>query len=303
MVDLFYSETVYLDLFGKNFENKIDMEHVQKPGIDGRRYSKIFRDNKRKRTIENEQQKYPIKYYVDYMFPSVTDQKELKKRFTMLTEYLAKTTDLEMFNSPLIQRYIDFQWKSKWIWKLRGLLISHIICCICIMINISVLDYDFEAVSNMRLFNNILVSVIVLITVPFFEIRQMIQEGWQYFTDFWNINDILFLIVLTATVITDTKYDTTRTVQKVNPITNDLLVETMVLQKTKEVQITRICYALLAIISFVKLLSLLRIFDNISFIIKMLFRVGKELTPFLFIFIMLVGTFGIVVVALDLDKE
>ena len=62
-------------------------------------------------------------------------------------------------------------------------------------------------------------------------------------------------------------------------------------------------YALLAVSSFIKLLSLLRIYDNISFIIKMLFRVTKELGPFMFLFTGFVTTFAFVAVSIDIDKN
>ena len=106
-----------------------------------------------------------------------------------------------------------------------------------------------------------------MITVPFFEIRQMMREKWGYFTDFWNINDITFCVILATTITADFLYDTTRTKAIVNPLTGVVLEGREVLEVTTEVQFTRICYALLAISSFIKLLSLLRIYNNISFII------------------------------------
>ena len=171
------------------------------------------------------------------------------------------------------------------------------------MINISILDYDNGTVGKVRRFDLIFVGVIALITIPFFEIRQMIREKLSYFTDIWNLNDLAFLVILAATIAADTLVDTSRVSQPIDTEINEQQLESEVPEPSTEVQITRICYALLAIVSFIKLLSLLRIFDNISFIIKMLFRVGEELTPFLFLFICFVGTFAFVIVALDMDKE
>ena len=165
------------------------------------------------------------------------------------------------------------------------------------MINISILDYDNGTIGKIREFNNIFVGVITFITVPFFEVRQMIREKLNYFTDIWNINDLLFLIILSATIVADILVDTTKIRQSIDTETNEIP------EPSNEVQFTRICYALLAIVSFIKLLSLLRIFDNISFIIKMLFKVGEVLTPFLFLFICFGGTFAFVIVALDMDRE
>lgn len=66
-------------------------------------------------------------------------------------------------------------------------------------------------------------------------------------------------------------------------------------------QFVRITYSVLALLGFLKLLSLLRIYDNISFIIKMLGIVVLELLPFLILFIGFGGTFAVVITALDMD--
>ena len=49
-------------------------------------------------------------------------------------------------------------------------------------------------------------------------------------------------------------------------------------------EVTLICYSLLIITSAIKLLNVLRVFNNISFIVKMLVEVGKALLPFLLLF-------------------
>ena len=124
----------------------------------------------------------------------------------------------------------------------------------------------------------------------------MKRDKWEYFTDFWNINDLLFCLILAATIICDSVFDTSKIY-----VTTD--GEKVAEPANSDVQATRILYALLAVTCFLKLLNILRIYDNISFIIKMLFRVGEELTPFLFLFAGFVLTFSFVVVALDMDKE
>ena len=66
---------------------------------------------------------------------------------------------------------------------------------------------------------------------------------------------------------------------------------------------TRILYSLLIISSFVKLLDSLRIFNNISFIVKMLHRVTVELIPFLGLYIGFIFLFALVVSSLEIELD
>ena len=66
-------------------------------------------------------------------------------------------------------------------------------------------------------------------------------------------------------------------------------------------EICKILYAFLILLSYFKLLTLLRIFDRISFIIKMLKQVSKELIPFLFLFLSFVVVFSLMVMTLGLN--
>ena len=66
-------------------------------------------------------------------------------------------------------------------------------------------------------------------------------------------------------------------------------------------ELCKIFYAFLILLSYFKLLTLLRIFDRISFIIKMLKQVSKELIPFLFLFLSFVVVFSLMVMTLGFD--
>lgn len=112
----------------------------------------------------------------------------------------------------------------------------------------------------------------------------MRQDGCDYFTDFWNLNDIMFVAILIATTVSDYYYDTS------DP-------------EDPGYEMTRIFYAILVLVSFIKLLSLFRIFDNMSFIIRMLFKVVVALLPFLGLFAGFLTAFTFVVVALKLDRD
>lgn len=64
---------------------------------------------------------------------------------------------------------------------------------------------------------------------------------------------------------------------------SDYLVGTDI-KVNETAEVTLICYSLLIITSAIKLLNVLRVFNNISFIVKMLVEVGKALIPFLLLF-------------------
>jgi len=71
-------------------------------------------------------------------------------------------------------------------------------------------------------------------------------------------------------------------------------------ENSEATESVRLCYSLLVIFSFIKLLDNLRIFNNISFIIKMLGRVIIELMPFMGLFVSFIILFSLVVSALEI---
>ena len=62
-----------------------------------------------------------------------------------------------------------------------------------------------------------------------------------------------------------------------------------------------IFYAFLILTAFVKLVNLLRIFHNVSFIVKMLRRVAVELLPFIFLFVCFIVVFSMMIMTLGFD--
>ena len=65
----------------------------------------------------------------------------------------------------------------------------------------------------------------------------------------------------------------------------------------------RIVYSLLVILAYLKLLFLFRLFDNISFIIKMLKQVAQELLPFLFLFLSFIVVFALMIMTLGFEID
>ena len=132
--------------------------------------------------------------------------------------------------------------------------------------------------------------MIIFLTVLTFEVRQIWTDGLQYFAKGWNINDCLF-IILFGIIFWE---DASRYEFEGQEHTHDD-------ENTREY--TRILYSLLIISSFVKLLDSLRIFNNISFIVKMLHRVTVELIPFLGLYIGFIFLFALVVSSLEIELD
>ena len=65
-------------------------------------------------------------------------------------------------------------------------------------------------------------------------------------------------------------------------------------------EMTRIFFATTILFSFIKLLALMRIFNDFSFIIKMLTKVSIELMPFLLLFGSLIVVFAILMRSLQI---
>ena len=132
--------------------------------------------------------------------------------------------------------------------------------------------------------------MIIFLTVLTFEVRQIWTDGLQYFAKGWNINDCLFIILFGIIFWEDaSRYEFVG-----QEHTHDD-------EDTREY--TRILYSLLIISSSIKLLDSLRIFNNISFIVKMLHMVTVELIPFLGLYIGFIFLFALVVSSLEIELD
>ena len=94
----------------------------------------------------------------------------------------AKTKDMNIFDASFIQRYIDFQWDSSMYYNLYLLLISHAFCCVLIILNIEFLDAHKDTLrAKLRFWFSVALSVIILTTVLTNELKQLYNDGLDYF--------------------------------------------------------------------------------------------------------------------------
>jgi len=110
----------------------------------------------------------------------------------------------------------------------------------------------------------------------------MCKERWSYLLDWNNINDLVFLFSFAAYVECDYWLGSSWA-------------------DSEYYEVTRILVCVLLLTGFVKILSLNRINDNISFITRMIIKVTIAIVPFLTLFISLIIVFAFIMYALGLS--
>lgn len=218
---------------------------------------------------------------MDYLFTNANDRTEYSK----FLQSLAKTDNMTYFSSPTIQRLIEFRW-DKLVRRIYYTSLS-VFCFsfILILISSSLLHQEPGSKGEkVRQGINIFNCVLIYISVLSYEGRQLYMRGKEYFYDLWNINDILFLVIYTATIVCDFKNGTSKS-------------------HGSSSESTRIMYAILIVTTFIKFLSLARIFNNFSFIVKMLIIVISEIVPFILLFLLFIIAFAFCMMILDIHFE
>jgi len=119
--------------------------------------------------------------------------------------------------------------------------------------------------------------VICLLITSFFMFYEVLQFKWgskrikNYFDSFWNLNDIMLII--------------TYCVYLTLAITKNFVDNVDVDAATSTLQF---CVVILV---FIKICSLLRIFESYCFLVKMLLGVFYDLKHFLFFFLFVIAAF------------
>ena len=160
----------------------------------------------------------------------------------------------------------------------------------CILIISSICLLHFEKGTKQataRFIINIINSFIVLVSNVSYEIRELMSSGLDYFKESSKITECIFLVTFAGAIITDMMFGTDYKQMDAEP----------------KKELCRIFYAFLTIFSFLKLLFLMRIFNNISFIVKMLRRVTEELIPFIILFLSFIIVFSLTLMTLGFDLK
>ena len=204
-----------------------------------------------------------------------------KSKFDNLFKLLGETKNMSYFSSAYIQRLISYRFKKQFNFFKKVYLYVFLVNYTLIVISCCFIRQERDSdYGKARQVINGVNLVIVMFSDTVVELREISRKKRAYLNDFWNLNNLSFLISFYGACICDYYYGT--------------------------VEITLIFHAALVIIGFFKCLSLGRIYKEFSFIVKMLVRVYEELTPFLILFASFIAIFGyamrILGVKID-DKE
>ena len=78
-----------------------------------------------------------------------------------------------------------------------------------LILNVILLDYPLgSSGANWRFYSNCVNSGLIGLSMIVFEVRQMKNEGCEYFSDMTNQNDLLFIFVFFATFWSESHFGT-----------------------------------------------------------------------------------------------
>jgi hypothetical protein len=137
-------------------------------------------------------------------------------------------------------------------------------------------------------------ACLTVISVGTFEVRQMLTQGTEYLSSFWNINDILvfcFAIVMAfleihnvRTAVYENEDPTLPLKRKFSGGTDSSNEETAWNSNLNE-QLLRVFYAFSILSSFIKLLQVSQIHPSVGFLVQMLSLITGRAMPFISFFI------------------
>lgn len=166
--------------------------------------------------------------------------------------------------------------------------------------------------------------IMLCMSLMTFEVKSMLEDGFAYFSSFWNKNDMMLFvmsIICLVQEISNLKYQS-KAFQ-----TNVLALPLRGLEETAEEEaeplqdifsvsgfdykgyymhydshesITRVCYSLLIINTHIKTLNVLSFYPSVAFIIKAMQRVIEEIQGYAVFFFFLVLMYALAYNALDL---
>lgn len=218
-------------------------------------------------------------YQVDYFLTTVQGNAE----FDGIFQALSRTKNMSYFSTAYIQRLINYRFESQFDSLQKLYLLVFVLVYILILVSAGLLKQDRASPAGQtRQWINGIDAVIVLFLVALGEVRQLIRKGRAYFKEVGNLGDMAFLFCFYGAVTCDFLYGVDY-------------------EERQKAETTSIFYAALVIVGFFKLLSLARINNEFSFIVKMIVRVGEELIPFLVLFLLFIIVFAMAMFILGVD--
>jgi hypothetical protein len=114
------------------------------------------------------------------------------------------------------------------------------------------------------------------------EIKQMINMKTAYLKDFWNYNDLLYILLYLSTIFCDWKLG---------------------VDDEEFGEVTRILYSVLIVCGFIRWMAVAKVYETFSLINKMLAQIGNDILPFMFVFFSFIAMFSISLAILNLQLD
>ncbi|CDW73665.1 wd-40 repeat protein [Stylonychia lemnae] len=191
---------------------------------------------------------------------------------------LSKSENLELFSLESIQTIVKFQWKIYKAAIIRKLFIPFLVYFIAFILSMTMLyqrvsSDEIEIIDdNNKLLNFILVVGVILPLQLYFlanELRQLINQGFKYFNEFWNYLDLFQLLLA-------------------------LYLSFIMLTQSPQVDSTRVnsVGAATVIFLYLKFFYFLRLFDKTAPFIRMVVQMAYDIRIFIYIFFLTIIGFG-----------
>lgn len=184
---LLHDESAYKDLFEADF-----------PSVSKEDGGQV---KLQEATVDDVADVFPIIYYAEKLPVYCKDVEELYETTFELFEILAETEEMSYFRSGFIQRLIDYMWDSqlvKFYNIVSGMyLLSYLLilsACVCLRWT-DTHPYGSASARATLLGINMLVLILSLCT---FEIKSLMADGLDYFSSFWNKNDMMLFALSAA---------------------------------------------------------------------------------------------------------
>ena len=142
----------------------------------------------------DEAELYPIKYFAERLPVDCKNQEELYETVFELFSILSETEQMSYFRCGFIQRLIDFMWDSQLVGfynVVSGMYMASYLCILAASIALRWHETNPYGSSVVRTSLLVLNLVILLMSLCTFEIKSLINDGLDYFSSFFNKNDMM----------------------------------------------------------------------------------------------------------------
>lgn len=184
-----HDELAYKQLLGGQFpvdDNAQDLKLYEK-----------FPDN-------DSAEKFPIFYYAERLPVFSKDADEHYANIFTLLEILSETEQLGYFRCGFVTRLIDWMWDSQLVAFYNVVSACYLSSFFLIVVaSLALMWWDSAPVysSEVRVILLGLNFLILCLSLTTFEVKSMLEDGLDYFSSFWNKNDMcLFLMSIVCLI-------------------------------------------------------------------------------------------------------